>query len=102
MSVHRIGRGARRAPSCAEAGARRAPLPKKRVPRDESDTLFRAAVLRMRPTQIPEDMHDELPDSLEDAAARTEAAIIALRREGTLRAQHRREDGQNEHPSHET
>ena len=58
--------------------------------------------LWMRPTQIAEDVNDELPDPLEDAAARPETAVVALRRNGTSRTEHRREDGENEHSSQDT
>jgi hypothetical protein len=46
----------------------------------------------MRPTEIAKDVDDELPDSLEDASARTEATIVALRRDGSLGAQNHGED----------
>jgi hypothetical protein len=55
----------------------------------------------MRPTEIAKDVDDELPDSLEDASARTEATIVALRRDGSLGAQNHGEDREYQHSSRE-
>src|SRR3982751_5483399 len=72
------------------------------TPRKTRLQIFRMILpLWMRPAKVTQDVNDELPDPLDDAA-RPETAVVALRCESTLRTQHRREDGENEHSSQDT